>query len=765
VSSADSSADRPRSGHDGAQPVRSADVPAVIYGAKSTEDRRGSIETQLADCRAMARREGWRIVGEYHDEGFSAYSGNRGPGLAAAREHAARTSEESGDVVMLVVQHSDRISRGAGDRPGAAEALVEIWHAERRRNVHLRSVQDDFDLRTSASVANMGERNRADSERKGLATRDGLQRRKESGRTVGAVPLGYVPRPALDEDGRPRIAAGGVVENERVIDEVEAAVVRRILRSLADGAAPGEVARELNAEGIPTKRAGVWAARAVRELARCEAFVGRGGYARIVDDELYEAAQAALAARRTRRRGGPRARNTSFVLREIGRCGLCGSPLYPVEHDTGARRYACKHTRIGSVMCAAPRIRADVLEAAVIAQIERCQEEVERFIEQQVAARSEQRDRLAATAERERETVAELERKVARAQERYDAALDDDELADAALRQVARLEGRLEAQRRIADEVTALAAEWHEEPDVQAAREWLDDLLCSIVGRLEGTEDRAAVLRSVIGDVNAHVEGHSLTVRTTLRAPSLRGLELILFTGADRPAWVLHDDEDEEAEPDGSPSSTVGCFPDSAVFPTGRTEPECAGLTPPEIRGLPRSASLRMRGTSGRASTPPPSRPIRGSADSSGHCNSSSESCSRRGEAETLARALVEYVGDGVELDFGDGGEVNALGEVLPEQPVGVLVAPALPRRVGVAEEHRAAGVDVHLLAVAHLRALVPGQRPAQRRGQRLHLASEGGRDVLGLVAVGQRHQHREAAGALARGRSQAAAARSGRTP
>jgi DNA invertase Pin-like site-specific DNA recombinase len=130
-------------------------VPAVIYAAKSTEDKHGSIATQLTDCRKMAAENGWLVVGEYEDEGFSAYSCSRGPGLAQAREHAARAATEFGTTVMLVAQHSDRLSRGAGDKPGAAEALIEIWHAERRRDVHLRSVQDDFDLRTSASVANM----------------------------------------------------------------------------------------------------------------------------------------------------------------------------------------------------------------------------------------------------------------------------------------------------------------------------------------------------------------------------------------------------------------------------------------------------------------------------------------------------------------------------------------------------------------------------------------------------------------------------------
>jgi DNA invertase Pin-like site-specific DNA recombinase len=89
--------------------------PAVIYAAKSTEDKHGSIPTQIADCEALAKREGLDVVAEpYHDEGFLAYKGNRGPGLAKARAHAAELG------AVLIVQHSDRLARGAGDAPGAA---------------------------------------------------------------------------------------------------------------------------------------------------------------------------------------------------------------------------------------------------------------------------------------------------------------------------------------------------------------------------------------------------------------------------------------------------------------------------------------------------------------------------------------------------------------------------------------------------------------------------------------------------------------------
>ncbi len=79
----------------------------------------------------------------------------------------------------------------------------------------------------------------------------------------------------------------------------------------------------------------------------------------------------------------------------------------------------------------------------------------------------------------------------------------------------------------------------------------------------------------------------------------------------------------------------------------------------------------------------------------------------RLGEGEAFAGSVVELVGDGVELCVGHEPEVGAVGEVLPEQAVGVLVRAALPGRVRIAEEDLDAGVETDLLSVAHLGALV----------------------------------------------------------
>jgi hypothetical protein len=101
-----------------------------------------------------------------------------------------------------------------------------------------------------------------------------------------------------------------------------------------------------------------------------------------------------------------------------------------------------------------------------------------------------------------------------------------------------------------------------------------------------------------------------------------------------------------------------------------------------------------------------------GSADSGGYCNS--KLLGRRREVEALAWALVELVGDGVEFELGDLAEVGALGEVLAQQPVGVLIGAALPGGVRIAEVDLDVGADVDWLLVAQLGSLVPGQRTAQ---------------------------------------------------
>jgi hypothetical protein len=88
----------------------------VIYAAKSTEDRRGSIPEQLRECREQVQGDPRRrLVTEYSGEVFSAYRRDRGPGLRDATQDAEDLAEEYG-IAELWAQHSDRLARGDGSR-------------------------------------------------------------------------------------------------------------------------------------------------------------------------------------------------------------------------------------------------------------------------------------------------------------------------------------------------------------------------------------------------------------------------------------------------------------------------------------------------------------------------------------------------------------------------------------------------------------------------------------------------------------------------
>ena len=69
--------------------------------------------------------------------------------------------------------------------------------------------------------------------------------------------------------------------------------------------------------------------------------------------------------------------------------------------------------------------------------------------------------------------------------------------------------------------------------------------------------------------------------------------------------------------------------------------------------------------------------------------------CLRRGApAEDLAWSRVQFGRDGVEVGVVPAGQVGALGEVLAQESVRVLVRAALPGAVRVGEEHRDPGLD-----------------------------------------------------------------------
>lgn len=468
--------------------MTSTAVPAVVYAAKSTEDTHGSIGTQLADCRSAAEREGRTVVAEHSDEAASAYKGNRGSGLTAAKDAAIATGAE------LWVQHSDRLARGDGI---TADHLAEIWFALRRHGVRLRSVQDDANLEDAIRVVLIGERNHEDSKRKSAATRAGLQRRKDRGQAVGALPEGYCAEATI-VDGR--------AVTRRVIDAQRAPIVHRILDAVEAGHTFGDVARALNADGLRTRRGKQWSSRAVRKIVLNEDYTGVEGYPPMIERDRWERIQAA----RTRadpvaiqaRMGGRRA-SDQFLLRGVAFCADCGEPLYTRNYAWG-RAYLCAAVREARGTCDAPKIPAEPIERAVLEHLSGFLGDVRAWIATRAAEADVERQRFAETIDGQRAELRRLQVRAQRAHDQHERLLDaGDDVADGALRAALRMDDDAEDLRTTLQHAERRLEDW-QAPRVDAALDFYTELRDGIAGRIDGAKtiaDTNAALRSVLESI------------------------------------------------------------------------------------------------------------------------------------------------------------------------------------------------------------------------------------------------------------------------
>ncbi len=119
---------------------------------------------------------------------------------------------------------------------------------------------------------------------------------------------------------------------------------------------------------------------------------------------------------------------------------------------------------------------------------------------------------------------------------------------------------------------------------------------------------------------------------------------------------------------------------------------------------------------------------------STGDRNGLGELLSWRLVHQGFSGSFVELPGDGAELSLAEGRQVDAVGQVLAQQAVGVLVGTALPRAVRIAEVDLDIGRQGEAPVVGKFFAAVPGQRPTEVSGQLARLPDQSRDDGRGLL-------------------------------
>jgi DNA invertase Pin-like site-specific DNA recombinase len=357
----------------------------AIYARYSSDlQSPASIEDQIQLCQAFAGRQGWAVVGTYHDAALSGFGVEQRPGYQ--RLVAAAGATVPGFDTILVEDLS-RLTRDTGE-------LLRLYHRLRLKGIDIVGVSDGIasgrqggkmQLTVKGLVNELYLDDLRDKTHRGLA---GCATR---GLSAGGRIFGYrtIPVEIAHRDAKHTAPARFEIEPR------EAEIVRRIFRDYATGQSMQAIAFALNRDGVhfpaqetqrgPHRRG--WAVSAVRVILRNEKYVGvwiwnkrrfikdpdtgrrralprppeewirqEHSELRIVDATLGAAVQERLAfVEKTYGvgpgrppRGGAHVAYSSYLLSGVLRCGCCNARMVA---QTTTRKKGTDLYRYGAYRC------------------------------------------------------------------------------------------------------------------------------------------------------------------------------------------------------------------------------------------------------------------------------------------------------------------------------------------------------------------------------------------------------------------------------
>lgn len=330
---------------------RMSDDPSTIRAAayvrvSTAQQAKGeSLPQQKANIAKRAEYEGWTLVRVYEDAGRSGRTADSRPGLRALLA-------DLDGIDRLIIPDLTRLARSVKD-------LANITDNLKAHAVDLVSLREGFDTSTAAGrlffniMAALGE---FESERIAERLADFNARKVDRNlHNGGSRPFGY------RFDGK-----GGLV-----IDEAEAAVVRRIFAEFNSGKSMRQIGLGLQGDGIDGTRGPMqWSAQRVRE--RLESVVYRGDLGSRLHDDVRPGVHepivsreewAKAAARRDAQKsqtGGGRGRVTDALLPGgFLRCMECGSGMRPQAKRDSYRCSGRDEKHNGCEMQSIPRPKID----------------------------------------------------------------------------------------------------------------------------------------------------------------------------------------------------------------------------------------------------------------------------------------------------------------------------------------------------------------------------------------------------------------------
>lgn len=359
---------------------------AAIYCriSRDAEQEGLGVKRQEDDCRALVKKAGWTLIEPpYVDNDISASTLSR---KARPAYEAMLEAARSGAIDVIVAYSNSRLTR----RLLELEDLIVLHDQTGTRIQTVVSGSDDLSTADGRMVARI------------KASVDAAEAERGSERLKRAF-LAKAQSGAENQGGRPF----GWAADKKALDAKEARLLKKAAQEIIDGVPTREVARRWNAAGVTTTRGSAWTHTAVRALLRSPrlagwrvhgfqcpqcAFLGsgdavskhqktsghvgrdkaiardqngqpvRGVWKPLLDQETWDALQAALDGRRPKTRRGAQ----KYLLSTVARCGDCGSKMHGGRTKEGWS-YTCSAAEKGHSVGIAGR-QTDALIVALVEQ-------------------------------------------------------------------------------------------------------------------------------------------------------------------------------------------------------------------------------------------------------------------------------------------------------------------------------------------------------------------------------------------------------------
>lgn len=346
----------------------------AIYRRVSTDmqaEEGFSLEAQKNRLQAYAESQGWTIVEDYCDEGFSAKNTDR----PEMQRLISDIKKKKFDVVL--VYRLDRFVRSVLD-------LHELLQLMEKYDVKFKSATEVFDT-TSATgrlfitlIATL-----AQWERETIAERVhlGMAKKAEQGERNGApAPYGY-----------------DLVDGKLIKNNEEAKWVQYIFERYGYVGSQ-TIAKELNRKGVRTKKGEVWSDFSVRYVLRNPIYAGlvrwnyetyskgarkrtgeeilreinQPGFEPLIDKETFDEVQKIIEKRRVNAFRS----NNFYPFSGVAKCEKCGYSFTGNTKPNGYRFYKCRG-RINFGVCDMPIVSEQAIEEAFLGVLELAETDIE----------------------------------------------------------------------------------------------------------------------------------------------------------------------------------------------------------------------------------------------------------------------------------------------------------------------------------------------------------------------------------------------------